>query len=357
MPLITDLDFVYSTRAVVGRSKELRRYRVGGADDFIDYIETTTSVEYEYPGLAESAADAYLQIVKQNPELFKDWKISKLEDNRVLRSFKLLATNSTVETIEANIAPPPNVGSVTFSSDGGSVESFPQTVTISSSNPSDKIWYRIDSLNSAGNYTPGTYTEGNSNNITIQANTDTFALGYQGKHKQVRITAQARRTQLTGETYIGQESSVNFWQIAPQFTADQFGKYTIANKTSLDPGSSGTSSNFNFGTDALSITARGANYTYGQPVQVFANVYYHNSKNITTIYIGYIPYYFAFQTSAATPLSISGINHNNYLRYGAYTYRRVRHALVEHYAYVVLDGFTYTSPINTTSLTQYLGAF
>ena len=81
MPLITDLDFVYSTRAVVGRSKELRRYRVGGADDFIDYIETTTGVEYEFTGLAEPAADAYLEVVKQYPDLFKDWKISKLEDN------------------------------------------------------------------------------------------------------------------------------------------------------------------------------------------------------------------------------------------------------------------------------------
>lgn len=219
MPLAAAINRIDQNRVLVGKSKDLRRYRVGGADDFIDYVETTISTEVEYPRLTEAAADDYLAFVEQNAASFRDWKITKVEDSRFVKSFKIVATQTTTSTVEANIAPPPTVGGITWSRNNATVSSWPQSITMTSANSADRIWYRIDAVNSSGATVPGTFTNGGSNNVTVSLNSTTLKAGRDGHHKQVVIVAEVRRTQLTGQTFIGEQSSRTFTQNAPSISA------------------------------------------------------------------------------------------------------------------------------------------
>lgn len=216
MPLVDNINVLDVTNAMTARSKNLRRYRVGNDQDFIDYIETVESTTYEYPRATEQAAKNAIELIKnQTTAENQTVNASMVEDVRNVESYKVIYTSTFATTTEAAVAPAPEVGGITWSRNNQTVSSWPQSITMTSANAADRIWYRIDAINSSGATVSGTFINGGSNNVTVSLNASTLAAGYNGWHKRVIIIAEVRRTQLTGEVYVGAQSSRRFTQNAP----------------------------------------------------------------------------------------------------------------------------------------------
>lgn len=220
MPLVNNINAIDVTNAMTARSKNLRRYRVGNDQDFIDYIETVESTTYEYPRATEQAAKNAIELIKnQTTAENQTVNASMVEDVRNVGSYKVIYTSTTTTTTQAAVAPAPEVGGITWSRNSETVSSWPQSITMTSANSAERIWYRIDAINNSGATVPGEFTDGGSNNVTVSLNADTLAAGYNGWHKRVIIIAEVRRTQLTGETYVGAQSSRRFTQNAPSVSS------------------------------------------------------------------------------------------------------------------------------------------
>lgn len=219
MPLVDNINVLDISKAMTARSKNLRRYRVGNDQDFIDYIETVDSLTYEYPRATEEAAKNAIDLIKnQTTPENTTTNASMVEDVRNVGSYKVIVTTNTTTTKEAAVAPAPEVGGITWSRSSETVSSWPQNITMTSANPDDRIWYRISGVDKSGAWVSGEFINGGSNNVTVSLNSSTLAEGYNGWHKRVSIIAEARRTQLTGQVYVGAQSSRRFTQLAPIVT-------------------------------------------------------------------------------------------------------------------------------------------
>lgn len=350
MPLANNITEIDASRIMTARSKNTRRYRVGNDQDFIDYIETVDTRTYEYPRLTKEVANTAIESVKnavtaENQTL----SASMVEDVRNVGSYKVISTSTFTTTTQAAVAPAPEVGGITWSRNSETVSSWPQSITMTSANSADRIWYRIDAINSSGATVPGTFINGGSNNVTVSLNASTLAAGYNGWHKRVIIIAEVRRTQLTGEVYVGAQSSRRFTQTIPQLNTP------TTSINNLFPESSGTSSNFIFGTDSFTYSSSGSNLG-GQTLNTVANVYDHRNVTRTTLSPGWFTWYFQTQStsSGAGSHTISGINHPYTLIIGS-SRRMCRSAKFEIYSYVTLDGYTYRSSTLERTVTQFLG--
>ena len=259
MPLISNFNDA-GDGSVVSQSRDVRRYRVGTADDFIDYVETTTQEVREWVGLTYEAAKSQVDAAPQPAQNDSSFSYMMDEDNRIIGSYKLQRSFEQKVTTTAATAPPPTIGGITWSTANATVASFPFSVTMTSSNASDRIWYRIDGMDSSGNYVAGTFTDGGSNNVSVSANSTTIR-GGAGIHKQIRILAEARRTLLTGQVYIGARSERVLTQAIPNFAAVTASSYNPSGGSS---GGIPSAKGFSFPLDVTVSVPSGATKVFAQ---------------------------------------------------------------------------------------------
>lgn len=332
MPLVDNINVLDVSKAMTARSKNLRRYRVGNDQDFIDYIETVDSLTYEYPRATEEAAKNAIELIKnQTTPENTTTNASMVEDVRNVGSYKVIVTTTTTTTTEAAVAPAPEVGGITWNRNSENVTTWPQEITASTSNSSDKIWYRIDSIKSNGRTQTGEWVNSNSNNVTISVDSDIYAEGSGGYHKRVFVYAQARKTQLTGITYAGEISNRVFAELAPSFSL------------SFDPpGNSFNSAGVGYYTmpidiNSSAIFAESSEYFYDNASEVgyaISLLYYNQGGVYQTFYFN--PVYPTTDATKFKNYTIFNVNNPQY-RNGRRVVRWVG------YYYIVVDGIRYQS--------------
>jgi hypothetical protein len=201
-------------------AKSRRIYRVGDAGDFIDWQETVTTLRTEYRGFTEAAAVAVVEANEQptdpEDESINAW--SMREDNRTVGSYTVIVDNELKEVEQYDASPIPDVGSVSFSpTQNTSVNSWPLSVTLSTSVPGAKIRYKVDQWNGA-QMEDGAWQEVSGPSYNLSLNTTKHVAGQKvngvAYHKLARVTAQAVAERQTG-VYEGPQSSHLYGQRAP----------------------------------------------------------------------------------------------------------------------------------------------
>lgn len=342
MPLVDNINLIDVSRAMTARSKNLRRYRVGNDQDFIDYIETVDSVTYEYPRTTEEAAKNAIELIKnQTTPENTTANASMVEDVRNVGSYKVIVTTTTTTTTEAAVAPAPEVGGITWSRNSENVTTWPQEITASTSNPNDKIWYRIDAIKSDGRTQSGEWVNSNSNSVNISVNSDVYAAGFGGYHKRVFVYAEARRTQLTGETYAGIRTNRVFAQLVPYVATPTINtSFTIV------------SDRYRSRLDGEGYPSSGGSYTI--TASSGATTVHRSVSAVSQIRLYYGPIYRTdtYQETAwveGLGGTITGTGADVYYRNSGgigYTCKIVR---IQAISYIQLDGITYESGM----VTQY----
>lgn len=301
-------------------AKSRRIYRVGDAGDFIDWLETVTTLRTEYRGFTEAAAAAVVEDNAQptdpEDESVNAW--SMREENRTVGSYTVIVDNELKEVEQYDASPVPDVGSVSFSpTQNTSVNSWPLTVALSTTVPAAKIRYRVDQWNGT-QIELGDWQEVSGPSYNLSLNTTKYVAGQTvngvAYHKLARVTAQAVAERQTG-VYEGPQSSHLYGQRVPSLA-----------KPTMSSGS-----NFNVSSWPQTVTVS-TNTTNGK-IEYRAAQYNEDGTPITLI---------STTTSASSSVSVS-INPNE-------TYADVNgtrwHKYARFHARVRLeiDGIVYLGP-------------
>jgi hypothetical protein len=215
------------------RSVEQRTYRVGSADDFIDYKEVVEKNVNRWVGFTEAAASAHIDTNEQPADISVTNSWAMNEDQRVVGSYTITRTQEKKTTSVVGTTPPPVIGSVDFSVASTNNTTFPFNLTLSTSVAGAVIRYRLDSYLGNGIQTGSWQTSsGQSQTISVTTNNSAFGslIGGVSMHKYIIIEAYAYRELQTG-TYEGPRSKREYGYRAPSISAISFGLNTNTNTT------------------------------------------------------------------------------------------------------------------------------
>lgn len=224
MPLVTS----WAGRepaTITDKSIEQRTYRVGSADDFIDYKEIVEREIRQWKGFTENAASAKIDENEQptgGTNQTYSWSMN--EDSRVVGSYTIERQFEKKTTSVIGTTPVPVIGSVNFSVASNNNVTFPLSVTLSTNVAGASIRYRIDSYN-GGSRVTGTWETISGTSGSVNINTTNIAggatIGGVRMHKYVIIEAYAFRVLQTG-TYEGPKSEREYGVRAPVMGAVNF---------------------------------------------------------------------------------------------------------------------------------------
>jgi len=237
------------------RSVEQRTYRVGQADDFIDYKEVVEKNVNRWLGFDEAAASAHIDTNQQPADvtIANSWTMN--EDQRVVGSYTITRSQEKKTVSVIGSTPPPTIGSVTFSVTTNTNTIFPFNLTMSTTTSGAVIRYRVDSYNGSQLVT-GSWQVSSGTSQTISVNTTNIAggasIGGIKYHKYVIIEAYAYRVLQTG-TYEGARSSHIYGYRVPNLQAIQDSGWNPLGDSS---GANPVSVSLPF---SLTITATGSN--------------------------------------------------------------------------------------------------
>jgi hypothetical protein len=233
MPLVTS----WANRGdaiLEDRSVEQRTYRVGAADDFIDYKEVVEKNVNKWVGFDEAAASAHIDTNQQPSDvtIANSWAMN--EDQRVVGSYTITRSQEKKTVSVVGSTPTPTIGAVTFSVATNTDTTFPFNLTMSTSTAGAVIRYRVDSYNGSQLVT-GSWQVSSGTSQTISLNTTNIArgtsIGGVAYHKYINVEAYAYRVLQTG-TYEGPRSSRTYGQRVPNLVVTA----TLAGRAPTDIG-------------------------------------------------------------------------------------------------------------------------
>lgn len=145
---------------IVDGGRNVRRYTVGEAGDFIKYEETIINESKIWVALTKDAAKGQADLNEQPAGEDEVYSWSYREDQRVVGSYILQRDYERKITSVVDTAPPPNVENAPTLSPAGTSSVFnssasgssPFDVVITRSHPSAKIFYRVRYAIRPGNF-------------------------------------------------------------------------------------------------------------------------------------------------------------------------------------------------------------
>lgn len=148
---------------VTSQRKNIRIYRVGEENDYVDYLETEEFESRVWVGLTKQCALNHILLAPQPSGSFESYSWSAEEDSRVIESYKVRRdfSKKITEVYAQTAAPPSTAPSISTGSNNISdvthfENTYPSTdlgtITIQSNMPpsyssSTKIYYRQDYIN------------------------------------------------------------------------------------------------------------------------------------------------------------------------------------------------------------------